>query len=48
MSEKKAPEKKYPQVNVTLRPDQAEKVKRLQAARRLSSIFQDAVDAAEI
>jgi hypothetical protein len=46
MSHRKPKGEKYPQTNVTYRPDQAEKVKQLQATRRLSAIFQEAIDAA--
>ena len=46
VSKKKPAGEKYPQVNVTHRPDQTEKVRRLQKEGKLSGVFQAALDAA--
>ena len=37
---------KFPKIKLTIRPDQVEKAARLKANRRLSGIFQAALDAA--
>lgn len=44
MTAKKDPSSKSIAVNVTFRPDQEIAVRRLQAARRLSTVCQKAVD----
>ena len=44
MTHKKPFSEKYKTVQVTYRPDQEEKVKKLQASRLLSKLFQDALD----
>lgn len=42
----KSSSEKFPKIHATIRPDQVAKANRLKAERRLSAIFQAAIDAA--